>query len=672
LQGELEEELQKISFEERVYYIGILATLNIQATEPNIQQLHRLDNAAKAAGFKSDYLFGFSLPSLARAGILTEANLSDIGNKLVEIGKASYAAGFKPDFGFSLPTLVRTGILTEANLSELVELGKEIYRYQADAKLLIDKIPDLINRGFSFSDILPQGKFHEKILLFIKTSGRYFTNNISFLDTLTPENIDEEIDSVLEYFSDLGIPLYLPKLYSMYSSLDSVEQKELFEQFRDYFYKQLNGIGIEDTELPDDIIEEADFYIIGSTNLTIEEYRNISSRFEGEEIPDSNFKADFRIVLNLSSIVSNLSEEDIEYLRGRIDWLEEIIETPLSNYIAEVLAQFYTHFLVKKNIPERCDNLGTLIDVISEDEEVMEAINSKDTKDIRDRIIEIIERGDFQEAEVVSEIFSSFTSEEEGIMPSVGMLRKLIRLKIAQMYATEGLVKEKISRLIGSKESLIEERLSVPELYELVNDLIEVLTEVKPEAKGELRGRIDVAVEMVRIRQLLEGFSTSSGDKAEEIRFLASKTKLDYFYGYFGENCASNNPQELLNPHFTPLRIITSKGIEGAIHTLTYEIDGKKSLIIVGIEPQSGLVLRINPREFTQELLEKIIEEAIKEGYDQILIATNPAAQSNREQIREEIQRLIKGRDIITQNAQSKFLGDKYYDITEVTIYWQR
>jgi hypothetical protein len=311
--------------------------------------------------------------------------------------------------------------------------------------------------------------------------------------------------------------------------------------------------------------------------------------------------------------------------------------------------------------------------MVAEDKIVTEAIGNRDTEGIKNRIIEIIEDGDFPKAEIVSEIFNSFSSDEGGIIPSVSMLRSLIKLNIAQMYATEDLTKAKVDRLINSLGNLEEEALSALELYNLINDLIEVLTEIKPEAKEELRENINEAVELSSIEGLLAQFSTSRGDKVEEVRFLASKTDLDYFYGYFGENCTSNNPQELLNSHFTPLRIITKKGIEGAIHTLTYEINGKKSLLIVGIEPQSGLVSRINPQEFTQELLEKIIEEiAIKGGYEQVLIATNPAAQSNRKQISEEIQRLIEGKEIIIQNAQSTFPTNTDYDITEMVIYWQR
>jgi hypothetical protein len=700
--------------EQRAYYIKILSYCSIPLTEENIQLLHNLNNAAHKAGFEPDYLFGYSLPALAKAGILTGANLSqivelgkasyeagfkpyylfeyslpalaeagiltidnlsEVGNKLVELGKASYEAGFEPYylFEYSLPALARAGILTVANLSQIVELGKEVYSYQADYKLFVDKIPALLEKGFNLSDILPGGNFYQKIMLFVKSSGRYFTNNVSFLDTLTPENIEEEIDSVLEYFEKLGRPLYLPKLYSTYRSLDEASGEELLREFNDYYYKQLNGIKAEDSRLPEEIKEEVNFYIIGSTNLTLEEYRDTLSRFGGQEIPEPNFRADFEMNLNLSEIMSNLDEDDINYFSEKIDWLKEIINVPLSNYIAEVLARFYTHFLIQKQIPSSCPELAEFVNIVARDNIVTEAIANKDTEGIKNRIIEIIEEGDFQEAGIVSEIFEAFSSNEDGVIPSVGMLRSLIRLKIAQMYATDRLMKGKIDNLINSKQAIQEGRLRGQELYGLVSDLIEVLTEIKPQAVGELRKRIDQAVEMDKITQLLKGFSTPEGKDVEEVRVLASKTDLDYFYGYFGENCTSSNPEELLNPHFTPLRIITSKGIEGAIYTLTYTIDGKKSLLIVGIEPQSGLVSRIDPQEFTQKLLEKIIEEvAIKGGYEQVLIATNPAAQSNRQQIREEIQRLIRDKEIITQNAQPTFPAHTNYDITRMAVYWQR
>ena len=84
--------------------------------------------------------------------------------------------------------------------------------------------------------------------------------------------------------------------------------------------------------------------------------------------------------------------------------------------------------------------------------------------------------------------------------------------------------------------------------------------------------------------------------------------ELDYFYGYMGENCTSNHPEELLNPAFTPLRILVNGKIVGSIHTLTLTINGKKVLVLPGIEPKESLLAEVEAKEFTDVVISKIIE----------------------------------------------------------------
>ena len=140
-----------------------------------------------------------------------------------------------------------------------------------------------------------------------------------------------------------------------------------------------------------------------------------------------------------------------------------------------------------------------------------------------------------------------------------------------------------------------------------------------------------------------------------------------------GENCTSEYPEELLNPNFTPIRIMVNGKIQGSMHTLTLDIDGKKTLVIPGIEPKKGLMSDVNAKEFLNKLMEGLIENiAIPGGYDQMCFTTSSASQSNRPEMGMAINRLIKDKPTITQDVQENFPSRSYYSIEELRVVWER
>jgi len=648
----------------RLAEVGIL-------TQDNLAQIIGLGKAAYAAGFEPDALFSFNFPTLAREELLTQDNLAQI----IGLCKAAYAAGFKPDplFWNSFPALAGVGILTLDNFNLLTAFGQEIYQAQVDSAWIFEKtvLKGLMNNGFQLEDILSkEGIFHNLFLNFIRQSGKYMKNNVKLFELLTPQNISSEMASVTGYFTDLTFPLYLESLYSEYKALDSTARAELIRKFLVYYNNQVRGIYTKDPGLSDAVMEEADFALIGSTELTREKYQEIISKFEDYDIPSPNFSTNFEMQLNLGEIIGEFSEDDVAYLTQRIEDLKTIINTPPETYLAYYISQFYTRFLVKQDLPDSAVELKKIVTQLSQDSTIQQGIGMKSQAGVElisQRTEELLKGMDFNREESLLELFDLFTTGSGGL-PAPQIIGELTKLAILRTYITDVDSKALIGRIIAGDLS---QPLSSQDSYALISGLIEVYSEIKPEATGDLRSRIDKAVELDKLNTIADKFQTKEGKNVETIQILAAKTKLDYFYGYFGQNCTKEHPEELLNERFTPLRIITEKGIEGAVYTLTYTINGKKSLLIVGIEPQNSLVLRTNPQNFTKELLDKIIQEiALKNGYQQVLIATTPAAQSNRGSIKDAIQKLIKGKPTLKQTAQKTFPSITSYDITELAIYW--
>ncbi len=231
-----------------------------------------------------------------------------------------------------------------------------------------------------------------------------------------------------------------------------------------------------------------------------------------------------------------------------------------------------------------------------------------------------------------------------------------------------------ISHILIPHFKELEEALNPEQIdADTIQELEEILREIKPEAMGELRRRIDEVSGLSRLRKIRQArVKTEMGEKPVELKFIPAKTSLDYFYGYFGENCASENPEELLNSAFTPIRIVHEGKIVGCVHTLTLELDGRKSLVICGVEPQTPLASRLDVEAFVKGLFDKLVKEVIiPEGYEQLLITTTDATQSNRPRIKEVMKSLIVGKEDIAQRQQLTFPQNTSYSITNLKL-WNR
>ncbi|NQU73214.1 MAG: hypothetical protein HQ547_00695, partial [Candidatus Omnitrophica bacterium] len=205
----------------------------------------------------------------------------------------------------------------------------------------------------------------------------------------------------------------------------------------------------------------------------------------------------------------------------------------------------------------------------------------------------------------------------------------------------------------------------------LLFTLKEVLSEIKPEAEQKIRDIINEVSGYNELSKIVEKrVKSEKGDDLMELDLIPAKTRLDFFYGYFGENCTDENPEELLNPAFTPIRIVHKGKIVGCVHTLTLDIEGKKSLVICGIEPQTPLANALDAEGFVIKLLEALtLEVATQNGYEQVLVSTSDATRSNRDNISEAIKKLIKHKSDVHQEVQSTFPSNTSYSIADLKLW---
>lgn len=118
--------------------------------------------------------------------------------------------------------------------------------------------------------------------------------------------------------------------------------------------------------------------------------------------------------------------------------------------------------------------------------------------------------------------------------------------------------------------------------------------------------------------------------KKVRLRILPSHSRLDGFHPHMGDrNCLMVNPNyvrySLTDPRFLPHRILVEgeapeNAWQGGIFHITTVINGKKSMLLCGLDPRLGL--KVNPAEFLDGLEKGFGEIAREGGYDQILIHT--------------------------------------------------
>ena len=168
-------------------------------------------------------------------------------------------------------------------------------------------------------------------------------------------------------------------------------------------------------------------------------------------------------------------------------------------------------------------------------------------------------------------------------------------------------------------------------------------------------------------------FKEVEGEGFKLVKCYPSKEPIDLFYGYYGENCTSSAPAELLNPNFLPVRLIIDNQIQGCLHFYFTEFGNKKILAILGIEPRSWLCNNLNNKKFFDECLKSFIKFAKKYNFDMVALPVNPTMHSNRGQISSLIAEEIRNKKQIDLNPDIEFpKNHEGYKTNGLRVIWKK
>src|SRR3989338_863746 len=155
-----------------------------------------------------------------------------------------------------------------------------------------------------------------------------------------------------------------------------------------------------------------------------------------------------------------------------------------------------------------------------------------------------------------------------------------------------------------------------------------------------------------------------------EVALVPGKTRLDQFYGDIGENCTSGYPDEILRKDFIPVRIINTQThtLEGYLHLLDLNYEGKKILMVPGIEPKQSFLSNIDEVDFYVALRKCLVEWAKKGNYSMVVYPLNSTAHSNRDSIK----RLILGdiEDKPMQTLDKVWFPKEVYKMNGGIVIW--
>jgi len=196
-----------------------------------------------------------------------------------------------------------------------------------------------------------------------------------------------------------------------------------------------------------------------------------------------------------------------------------------------------------------------------------------------------------------------------------------------------------------------------------INDSLET-TRMTYKGKGQDKNKVyvketvksDIDIERAKIQII-------GGSQDQELELQTSKNILDVFCGQTGETCLSTNYDVSFidNHSFQPITIINKQtGLaEGCIYAYVTDINHKKALVSLGIEPKIRLVNKsVSKTELTEKLIDALKEIARINKLDAVYISGNSGEVSNRD----DVSKILTERYITNKESVSKqinFPNDK-------------
>ena len=394
-----------------------------------------------------------------------------------------------------------------------------------------------------------------------------------------------------------------------YKSLTLEQRKEYIKNIITRFQKIVHGEKIEYTKNDLPYI----YYAINSKNLTFDEMNSTLKTYGGQvkDLPKVNFDSfDFKIR---------------EVINLKIDGT---LNEKLFNYYKE----FFSLIITTKDIPQI-----NYLDYFKNSKRLSNPILGSDySNDIAWRII----------------IYNIYHKLGEDTKNKLNLITKLDFNNI-------------------NKIELSETYFAIEELY---NDTVKD----NPLNLNEdvLNLFLQNHQSLSRINTLLKEvkkFKEVQGKGSKIIKCMPSKESIDLFYGYYGENCTSSAPAELLNSNFLPIRLIVDNKIQGCLHFYFSDFQNKKMLSILGIEPRSWLCNNINNKKFFSECINSCISFAKKYNFDLVTIPVNSTMHSNRGQISSLMAEEIRNKKQINLKPDIEFpKNHNGYKTNGLRIIWKK
>ncbi|MEK9149816.1 MAG: tetratricopeptide repeat protein, partial [Candidatus Desantisbacteria bacterium] len=246
------------------------------------------------------------------------------------------------------------------------ELDETLQAISKATNLKIDKIIEpllvfMTASGLSL-DAIKEKRIWNRFIRFINQAGANIVNNTQFLREMKVRFVEEQFDTISNYFVSFEISLYLLKLFTAFTnSATPQDRAALVSNFKDYYSVFIQGREPDNTLLNNELIEEIHYASIGSTNLDRQTYRSTLARFKDEQIPVPNLSTGFKLrVASGELVVLGVTEEEEGFIHQRLQYLKGISQRAPPEFIADILSNLYTTYLKSDpaTLPEHIRELG--------------------------------------------------------------------------------------------------------------------------------------------------------------------------------------------------------------------------------------------------------------------------------------------------------------------------
>ena len=638
--------------------------------------MNEVTKIAKVQGMSSYPLLQATIPALAEAGIIIEKSYLSVFNGLEIMHNATRTSAWSI-FNTEIPVLARNHALTEQSWPILVNIVKVVgdeSRWTlertipalAEAGIIIEKSwPSLerIARGVGeaqvvFKETIPnlakaglvtQQTWDDVADLLCKLSKRineaswkmlrnetlpqflafHTVADIGTIGEFTVAVVNkygvghdriskklEQLRPMVKSIDDLGVlwsylkksSFITPELFKKYQNLDDIGRKEFLQEHVQRFRRIVQGKDSDYDEKNHPYILHA----INSPSLTEGKFKQTMGRFgqKASELPDSIFTP------------------------FELDTIKDVKELKLKGKLDQKLFTYY----------------NDLIELL---------INSKPREIKYEKLLE------------------KKVKWSESILGSEFSFEVAWRVKMLEVFSSLGEdMKHKLVKITEQDFNSFENDLfALREVYntflELFNDTIKDNVDDLGQHKGKFLKSIHRPLSRIdQLEKELKKFQEVKGKDDVNITCIPSKTPLDLFYGNYGENCTSGAPEELLEPAFTPVRMIQGDEIVGCLHFYEVNFEGKKILAILGIEPRSHLVNHVNNETLFRAIIKACTKEAKKHGFDYLCLPVNSTMHSNRGKMGSLIAEAIREKNHLEINF--KFPKSLDYDTEGLRIIWER